>query len=249
MAKTFKRELLEKVAAELNEVFGLNPPIQADMPDDDTLLTTVVHEAIGKGVVNDALRADDFVTANPEKKTFSKEAHEFFIAAGVWDAKAQKVVMPAEYCAQPEEGEAEAQTEMEAGEEAAPAPAAAAKKANKSKTKAAPAKPAAAEKEEPKVKEKTTAVRAAITKKTATAKKRAAKTTKTVKAPAQAKHISTPKGTGVGVLCRELITKHPDKGNEDIAVIVRAKLKTETPAASVAWYRNQMKAGKKAKKK
>lgn len=132
MAKTFDRKLLEQVAAEMNHVMGFDETeaIKTD-GDDGTLLDTLVYEARGRGVLKDAIRADDFASDDDQKKLFTKPVHDFFVEAGVWDDKTMSVVMaapaarsraekpspPAEKKAAEQPGaEAGAQAEMEAGE-------------------------------------------------------------------------------------------------------------------------------------
>ena len=129
MAAKFRRALLASVAAEMNEVMGLTPPIQEDMADDDTLLTTICYEATGRGILKDAIRADDFDSDDSGKKTFTAPVAKFFADADVWDAEAQAPIMPAaakaaaaKKSAEPElplavEEQAE-HDEMEAGETA-----------------------------------------------------------------------------------------------------------------------------------
>jgi type IV secretory pathway VirB10-like protein len=195
MAPVFKRSLLETVAAGMLDVMGLdpNPFERMDQMKDDVLLETLRYEATGRGVANDAIRADDFVSADAKKKTFAPAVAQFFADAGVWDTKACQVIMLFADDEQPAAGgeEQAAHDEMEAGEnEDSPPPAAVPEKAKKSaKAKSAAAtpappqtavkagktKPAAVappvEKEQEGVMAKTNAV----SKKTATAKKRAAK--------------------------------------------------------------------------
>jgi len=252
MAEKFSREQLERVAAEMNDIMGLTPPMDFDAPDDGTLFDTIVDEARGRGEVKDAIRADDFKSDDPEKKVFSTDVHRFFVEAGVWNARTNTVVMAVPAKAEPapapvkrekpappvdrkaETAEAKAQVEMEAGEDepaaaAAGKPEPAAKKPVKKEGKTAPAAKAPAAKED------------AVSTKKAAAKKPAKKTA--------AKKDGAFKNQGIGALTRELIAKHPDMGNIEIAEMVNKKLGTATPPASVAWHRAKMAAGKKPAKK
>jgi hypothetical protein len=94
MARRFGRDLMERVADEMNKVMGLGPAIEPQDMTDAELLDRVVYEATGGGDVKSAVRNDDFTTADPEKLLFTDEAHQFFVDAGVWDAKAKTVIMP-----------------------------------------------------------------------------------------------------------------------------------------------------------
>lgn len=247
MAK-FSRKLLERVATQMNEVMGLDPAIDTQMPDDDTLLDTIVWEARGRDVVKDAIRADDFVSDDKDKKTFADDVHQFFVDAGVWDDENKVAVMAAK-----KDGEKPAKDKKKSD--------AVDRKAEK-KEEAASEDEAGDEQSEPEegeteqvptVTDKETTMSAKDKK--AAAKKPEKKDTKTEK-KAAAKKPGKPekkvaggfKNQGIGALTRELIAKHPDKGNAEIAEMVNKKLGTSTPPASVAWHRNQMKQ-KKAKKK
>lgn len=95
MAPQFDRLLLEKVADEMNDVMGLNPPFEYGMLEDGTLIDAIADEATGKGKLKDAIRADDFVTEDAEKKTFTEEVKKFFVTIGVWNARKEAVIMPA----------------------------------------------------------------------------------------------------------------------------------------------------------
>lgn len=219
MTKKYDRSLLEQVAAEMNAVMCLTPPMEFTMPDDDTLLETIIWWARGQGEPKDAIRADDFI-GNPDiadKQVFTKKAWQFFVDIGVWDNKAAAVIMerpagrasaPAAPAAdktaaapsQERAAEQEEQNRLEVGETtgedpalvapartrekktakaAAPAEATPAPRQAKGKAgKAAPAAPAgqAPEKQEAVMKTQA-AVRGAVSRKTATAKKRASKST------------------------------------------------------------------------
>ena len=174
----FERELLEQVAEEMNEVMGLVPQMDFAMLEDGTLLDTITMEAAGRGVIQDAIRADDFVSDDADKKVFTKSVQKFFVAAGLWDAKAEAIIMPAEYDkkaapSKPNKEETAAQAQLEEGETAPMKPA----KAAKAKEKPAPkpgkktGRTAVPAKEEEEVMPKKAAV-----KKGAAAKKGAAKT-------------------------------------------------------------------------
>lgn len=194
------RKLLERVGTQMNDVMGLNPPIDVNMADDDTLLDTLRWEATGRGKISDAIRADDFVSDNPGKKLFAADVHKFFVDSGVWDDKKQVAVIgkktepkaaaqaaaPAESEEQPEvqdveerlEVELEAQLDAKGQSAETPAPQ---KAARKKAGKAAPAAPAGQAPEAKKEDTMKSAARGAVSRKTAVAKKRAAKGTATQK--------------------------------------------------------------------
>jgi hypothetical protein len=201
MAPKFRRALLASVAAEMNEVMGLTPLIQEDMAD-DTLLTTICYEATGRGILKDAIRADDFDSDDSGKKTFTPPVAKFFADAGVWDAEAQAPIMPTAVKpraakAEPVAVDAEPELpldaceqaehdEMEAGEPAADpikeVMKEKLKKSNVVKEKSTkPAKAEVAEKEAVVAKTTKAAVKTGVSRATATAKKRAAKSVKAVK--------------------------------------------------------------------
>ena len=110
-----KRELLQKVATEMNTVMALTPPIDHEMMDDDSMLDEIKRNATGDGQPKDAILAKD---------AFSAEVWAFFVSVGVWDTEKKVAIMPKKTKAvvvEPTEEEA-AHDEMEAGESDEPAP-------------------------------------------------------------------------------------------------------------------------------
>jgi hypothetical protein len=268
MAKKYSREFLEQIAEEMNKVMALTPAMEVSMPDDDTLLDTIKYNATGGGHVEDAIRVKD---------KFSDKAWDFFEEVGVWDGKKNAIIMPDAKASKKAVKEIE-QEELELVEDV-PTPKQAKGKTGTKTAPIEEPKDEEEIVEENEKEEEEVSTKKTATKKTAVKAGKATKLKETKKAPtkpasvpskkvpvekkkvvtkpvkatkapkAEKKHIVTPRGTGVAALIRELITKHPEKSNADLSAIVRTKLKTETPSASVAWYRNQMKIAKKARKK
>lgn len=230
MKDKYSREELEGMAAEMNDVMGLTPFMDFNMPDDDTLYTTIVNEATGRGIVKDAIRADDFESANPEKRLFSADALHFFTEAGVWDADKKSVIMPKaagkpaaaapveKKAAKPvAKAEAAAQDKMEAGEAEPELPLAGkpepvAKTAKKKDGKAAPAAGAA---QAPEAKEepvgKTKATKNGAAKKTAAKKVPKEKKEKVEREP-------SAYGTALDIMCA-----HPDMTMDQLGARMKQK--------------------------